>query len=82
MATVTWGSKLELHLLCRHEVGEVVGRRDQAVGLPVADVHPPGGGLQEEHINEVTLQQCTLIHHSPFTIAIISTQKCSRHHKR
>ena len=62
MVTVTWGGKLELHLLGRHEVGEVVGRGDQAVGLPVADVHPPWGRVQEEHITDFTLQQCTLKH--------------------
>ena len=34
-------SELELHLLCVDQVGQVVRWRDQAVRLPVADVHPP-----------------------------------------
>ena len=41
MARFARCSELELHLLVVDQVGEVVRGRDQAVRLPVADVHPP-----------------------------------------
>ena len=44
MARLARCSELELHLLVVDQVGEVVRGRDQAVRLPVADVHPPSWG--------------------------------------
>ena len=35
------GGELKLHLLLGDQGGQVVGRGDQRVGLPVGDVHPP-----------------------------------------
>ena len=43
MARLARGGELELHLLVVHQVCQVVRRRDQAVGLAVADVNPPRG---------------------------------------
>ena len=34
--------ELQLHLLLGDQRGEMVGRSDERVGLPVRDVHPPG----------------------------------------
>ena len=40
-ALLAGGRELQLHLLLGDQGGEVVGRSDERVGLPVRDVHPP-----------------------------------------
>ena len=40
-ALLAGGRELKLHLLLGDQRGEVVGRSDERVGLPVRDVHPP-----------------------------------------
>ena len=41
-ALLTGRRELQLHLLLGDQRGEMVGRSDERVGLPVRDVHPPG----------------------------------------
>ena len=41
-ALLAWSRELQLHLLLRDERGEMVGRSDERMGLPVRDVNPPG----------------------------------------
>ena len=41
-ALLAGGRELKLHLLLGDQRGEMVGRSDERVGLPVGDINPPG----------------------------------------